>query len=393
MGPTGEEGDMGRTVVRWAVLLVGLAACGGSRPDREGAAAVTKSTPGDTNGVPHEGGTGGKPGSGGMAGAGPGTTSPACAHDPQAATCPGTTSGRWCVETFAEPNVFLQSVWSDRPDNAWAVGWHDLATGDREAVLRHWNGCAWIDVPNPDPARFQFARGVWGVSANDLWIVGDGVVVLHFDGQSLTPVAVPVPPLDAVADLPSASGTASNDVWTGGRNVLHWDGVAWTAVTIDTGDPNQYFADVWAVGPNDVWATGTRVAAHFDGSTWTVDQLVTGPMGLSAFLYTIWSSGPEAWAAGPGDRIHHFQNGQWTMVTVPTDSGPLLYDLGGMNGDVHLVGSQSTLRTVENGAFVPVTDAPATPAIYQGVWVSTSQVWVVGAIESGGQAIVLRRAR
>ena len=381
------------TAVRWGMLLVGLASCGESRNEsasgEEGSGQAKPSRPDDKGAPPHEGGTGGKAGSGG-AGGGISAVCPAGGM----MTCPGTTSGRWCVETFSGPApIEPWSVWSDRPDNAWVVGWRTLANGERDAVLMHWNGCAWTNVPNPDPARFQYARGVWGVAPNDLWIVGVGVAVLHFDGQALTPVAVPVPEIETVVDIGAASGTASNDVWTSGRQVLHWDGAAWTAATIDTGDPNQYFADVWAVAPNDVWVTGTRVAAHFNGSSWTVDQVVTGPMGLTAFLFTIWSSGPEAWAAGPGGRIHHFQNGQWTLAVAPDDAGPLLYDLGGLNGEVHLVGTQNTLRILENDTtFVQVADAPPQGTFYQGVWVSPSQVWAV-ASTSAGEAVVIRRAR
>jgi len=284
-------------------------------------------------------------------------------------------------------------VWSDAPDDVWVVGARFVTGGERETVIMHWTGCAWTNVANPDPARFQFARGVWGARANDVWIVGVGTAVLHFDGQSLTSVPVPVPEGLTAVDLPSASGSGSNDVWTGGNRVLHWNGATWSEVAIDTGDPNQYFADVWAVAANDVWVTGVRVAAHFDGASWTVDQLVTGPMGISSFLYTIWSSGSEAWAAGPGNRIHHFQNGQWSLTTTPVDSGPLLYDLGGANGDVHLVGSQSTLRILENDTtFAPVADAPAQGGVYQGVWVSQAQVWAVG-LTTGNEALVIRRAR
>jgi hypothetical protein len=383
------------TAVRSGALLLGLMSCGGTRnettPGAQGAGQATPSTAGETHVRPPEGG--GAADSGGAPGAGPGSGSPTCARDPLT-TCPGTMSGRWCVETFpAEGQFEPQGVWSDRPDNAWAVGWRFLTGGDREAVLMHWSGCVWSEVANPDTARFQYARGVWGVGPNDLWIVGDGFVVLHFDGQSLTPVPVPVTGGQVAADIASASGSASNDVWASGFLPLHWDGTSWTAVSIPTNNPNQYFADIWANAANDVWTVGDQAAAHFDGSSWTVDEIVTGPMGISNFLYTVWSSGAEAWAAGPGNRIHHFQNGQWTLTTTPTDSGPLLYDLGGMNGDVHLVGSQSTLRILENDTtFAPVTDAPAEGGVYQGVWVSQSQVWVAGTT-TNNVAMLIRRAR
>jgi hypothetical protein len=41
------------------------------------------------------------------------------------------------------------------------------------------------------------------------------------------------------------------------------------------------------------------------------------------------------------------------------DTGPGYRDLGGLNGDVHLVGEQGTLDILQDGSFVPVTDARA----------------------------------
>jgi hypothetical protein len=324
---------------------------------------------------------------GGMAGA-----PPSCAA---ATTCPGTTSGRWCVETLAgQTAISLLGVWSDRPDDAWAVGWlTDFSTGDRSAVMMHWDGCAWTNMQNPDPTRFQYARGAWGVGANDVWLVGDGAGALHFDGTSLHFVPMPIPPNWTVVDIPSASGNASNDIWTGGVQVLHWDGEAWNAVPIATENPNQYFADVWSVAPNDVWVTGDQDVAHFDGSSWTVTNLIPGPLGATTDLYAIWSSGPEAWAAGPGSRLYHYQSGAWSVAIPATDTGPTLNDLGGLDGaDVHLVGTQGYLDTLSEGSFVPVTDAPPQGGIYTSVWVSPSQVWVVGS-NLANEPIIIRRSR
>ena len=379
-----------RWVVIWVVASVsGLVACSSQ------SGVETQKQGENTHVPPPSCGPGGQGGSAGHGAGGAGGMGGAPSSCAAATTCPGTTSGRWCVETLSGQSLTeLWSAWSDRPDDVWVVGWKtDVTSGERSAVMMHWDGCAWTNVPNPDPIDFQYARGVWGVASNDVWIVGDGSGALHFDGESLHFVPMPVSPPQTVVDIASASGNASNDIWTGGFQVLHWDGEVWTAVPIDTGNPNQYWADVWSVAPNDVWVTGDQAVAHYDGSSWTVTNLISGPIGQSSFLYTIWSSGPEAWTAGPGGRILHFQNGQWTQAVAPIDSGPMLYDLGGLNGaDVHLVGTQGFLDTLNEGTFVPVTDAPPSGEFYQGVWVSPSQVWVVGANQAN-EPMIIRRAR
>ena len=311
-----------------------------------------------------------------------------------ATTCPGTTSGRWCVETLTgQTSINLESVWSDSPDDVWVVGWQNSTTSaGRVAVLMRWDGCVWTNMPSPDPTRFESASGVWGTAADDVWIVGLGLGALHFDGESLQFVPMPVPPNQPVGDLGSVSGTASNDVWATGNQVLHWDGEAWTVVPIPPDSPSQFWSDVWAVSPNDVWVTGDQVAAHFDGSSWTVDTLITGQIGMTSFLLTIWSSGAETWAAGLGGQIYHFANGQWTTTVPATDTGPGYRDLGGLNGDVQLVGEQGTLDVLQEGSFVPVTDAPPQDLFYESVWVSPSQIWTVGT-DTTSQPRIIRRAR
>jgi hypothetical protein len=365
---------------------------GGAAGNPDGGGNSTAGTAGNSEGGGNSvGGAAGRPDAGGNSTGGMGGAPPTCAG---ATTCPGTTSGRWCVETLTgQPTVNLESVWSDRPDDVWVVGWQNSTTSPgRVAILMRWDGCVWTNVPNPDPTRFDSASGVWGSAADDVWIVGEGLGALHFDGESLQFVPIPVPPNTPVVDFRSVSGTASNDVWASGDQVLHWDGEAWTAVSIPPDDPSQFWADVWAVGPSDVWVTGDQVAAHFDGSSWTVDTLITGQIGATSFLLTIWSSGAETWAAGLGGQIDHFANGQWTSTVPATDTGPGFNDLGGLNGDVHLVGDQGTVDILEEGSFLPVTDAPPQALFYDGVWVSPSQVWMVGT-DTASQPRIIPRAR
>ena len=393
---------MRSTVVVMAVVAsaVGLTSCESSRDGGKPRphpldAGVSDAGASAGQGGPQGCGPGGQAGTGaagggGTGGAGGGPVS--CKSDPLRA-CPGTTSGRWCVEMLPGGSTFEpESVWSDRPDDVWVVGWRSLANGDRATVLLRGNGCTWTELSNPAPERFPFADAVWGSSGNDVWIMGAGDGALHFDGESLTFVPMPIVGLVETANMRSISGTGPHDVWAVGTEVWHWDGEQWTSMSVPTNNVNQFFADVWAVAPNDVWITGDQVVAHFDGAAWAVAQLFTDAMNLSSFLYTVWSDGTDVWAAGPGGRVHHYQNGAWSQVGTASDSGPSLNDLGGLNGDVHLVGTK-TIDILDGAAgFVPVADAPPAAFFNQAVWVSPSQVWVVSSTESN-QPLVIRRAR
>jgi hypothetical protein len=77
--------------------------------------------------------------------------------------------------------------------NAWAVGATYSSGGtDAKALVLHWNGRAWSQVPSPGP-KGSALSGVIAVSATDAWAVGrissDGgdkskTFVLHWNGKS-----------------------------------------------------------------------------------------------------------------------------------------------------------------------------------------------------------------
>ena len=50
-------------------------------------------------------------------------------------------------------------------------------------------------------------------------------------------------------------GSTSNDVWTvgDGGTILHWDGTAWSAFV---GGTTKSLSGVWGSASNDVWTVG-----------------------------------------------------------------------------------------------------------------------------------------
>ncbi|HSO34798.1 MAG TPA: hypothetical protein VLT33_19825, partial [Labilithrix sp.] len=67
--------------------------------------------------------------------------------------------------------------------------------------------------------------GITGFAANDVWAVGSGGVVLHFDGKAWLRVTVPVAK-PAEDDLFAIWGSAPDDLWIVGRNTLLYKGSA-----------------------------------------------------------------------------------------------------------------------------------------------------------------------
>jgi hypothetical protein len=70
---------------------------------------------------------------------------------------------------------------------------------------------------------------------------------------------------------------------------------------------------VWALADDDVWAVGSDIALHWDGSSWNGTKLPRSPIYLTA----VWGSArDDVWALGP-EVVVHWDGTRWSEVTVP----------------------------------------------------------------------------
>lgn len=140
-----------------------------------------------------------------------------------------------CTAPAAPFEGELTSLWGSAADDLWAVGKGGLIvhlTDDKGAP-------AWTKViayfPDPDPRgnpvpiAAQWLTGVWGSSKDDVWIVGDGGIILHREkdvwNSTYLITSPPRPPFTALF------GTSDKDLWASGSNgvLYHWDG-KWSQV-------------------------------------------------------------------------------------------------------------------------------------------------------------------
>lgn len=294
-------------------------------------------------------------------------------------TCAGTMMGAWCVDTFFAGNPAPPSftgVWSDGPTDVWAVA------ADNGGAALHWDGCAWTQSPLPSAAGLE---DVWGASSTDVWAVGFAGTALHWDGSAWSAAAT-----GTTSPLGAVSGTSGSDVWAVGVGVsLHWDGTGWSIVP---GFPassmfDRFDGDVWAVAPNDVWAAlGLPDGlAHFDGTSWTTTATPFPGFGF----FGIWTDGTTGWAVGEGQQILQLGGGTWTQVQPPSGSAQGSLNVMSAGGDVWIAG-QAVVEGQGGGAFQPAPDVP--PGVYQGLWLTSSQIWIAGSSNDLGN-VVLHRAR
>jgi hypothetical protein len=182
-------------------------------------------------------------------------------------------------------------------------------------------------------------------------------IAMHWNGTAWTPVSVP-----GGGTLTGVAAVGPADAWAVGDTVKHWDGTAWTSVTTPSPNPGGVgagsFSAIAARSANDVWAVGSfsprrhvtaAFAVHFDGAAWS---LVPMPAGLR--VWSVTSVGAtDAWAVGqldPGTvqatiqpAMVHWNGAAWSVVAgpaVPGNGGYLRGVSARAANDVWAVGPQ-----------------------------------------------------
>jgi hypothetical protein len=242
-----------------------------------------------------------------------GVADPDAARDPEEsealslstiAECP---IGQWCVETPASmmPGPRLHGVWAVSADDVFAVG-------DNGTIVRRTDGNDWVAMSS---GTTNHLRSVWGSSSSDVWAGGGSGTVLHFDGTSWSPVSAQIPNVDSIW------GSSASNVWlVGSTVVLRWNGSSFTKF----GFGGTLLA-VSGTGPNDVWVTGeTTYLHHYIGTSWA---LVMPGIGSSMTAVLALATN-DVWAAGPlpGKETTHYNGIKWTTIkTDPVASNAAMF--------------------------------------------------------------------
>jgi hypothetical protein len=204
---------------------------------------------------------------------------------------------------------------------------------------------SWSIVTTPNAASVaNQLNSVACASSSDCWAVGysEGTSPLaqnlaeHWDGGAWSIVSVPVTGPNAFNSLQGVTCVNGEDCWAvgfstnpGTRTLAeHWDGHAWTIVT--TVDPGAFqgLSSVTCTGANDCWAVGSgtdrTLAEHWDGRSWSLVPTPNTAANNNALNGVACVAATSCWAVGQsgiGDTFaEHWDGHAWSIVATPNAS-------------------------------------------------------------------------
>lgn len=192
-----------------------------------------------------------------------------------------------------------------------------FAVGTGETIV-HFDGASWTKhYPGSSPIYYP---DVWSSSETDVFAVGSLGKIIHYDGVSWSEMNS-----GTTADLKDVWGSSSIDIFAVGKfgTIIHYDGNnegKWELMGIGTSIPNFY--GVWGSSGIDVYATSSGgIIYHYDGIAWKLMK-----SGTSLGIESIWgSSESEIFAVGADGLIIRYDGIEWS--TVDGETTERLYDV------------------------------------------------------------------
>jgi hypothetical protein len=161
----------------------------------------------------------------------------------------------------------------------------------------------------------QDLYAVWGLDADDMWAVGDGGAILHWDGRQVRSFATGFD-----GNLRAIAGHARDSVWAVAEDgtILSWNGRLWqVAAQLDGALLTVFCAadDEFLVGGyvgND--PSSEPAIWRYDGRSWNRQALPA--VNLGSEVRKIWRPGPGRSPVAATDRALMVQeDGRWQRTT------------------------------------------------------------------------------
>lgn len=293
--------------------------------------------------------------------------------------CYKTDSGSLCWEHPLPQGNHLSSVWVISASEAWAVG--------RAGTILRRFGIAWIPVHSPVQVDLW---GVWGSQPDDVWIVGAGEAILHWDGKKIE-VMNPPKGTNVLLGVFGFQTNRGQEIWAVGLDgrivgppgvVLNRrPGTGWHRETFSS----CAFVDIAGAIPEELWAVGScvkngqqraAVLRRRDRGTWEEVSLPRLP-GDRLERLAIWDRS-HVWAVGRQGSIVFYakQEDNWQVQASGTEQD--LFDVSAVSAnEAWAVGNRGVIRRLSGGRWQAVDSH--TFLDLRSVGASDSRdLWIVG---------------
>jgi hypothetical protein len=202
-----------------------------------------------------------------------------------------------------DSNGVLVGITALSQNNIWTAGsYFNSNLKHNQSLIEHWNGVQWniINSPNINDTDNTLSD-IHAVASNDVWAVGytgpdvvfteHSALIEHWDGHKWSIVSHPASQLNG--SLTAISTISAKNIWVVGQYLPasnnatfqtlaeHWDGTQWSIVpTSDVAGYNDFFADIKAISPTNIWAVGASqsnnyqssqtLIEHWNGTKWNI---------------------------------------------------------------------------------------------------------------------------
>lgn len=265
------------------------------------------------------------------------------------------------VPTGVDERFALHGVWGSSDKDVWAVG--------SGGTVVHWDGSAWKGVPL---GRKDTIRGVGGRSANDVFVVSAMNVVLHSTGfQNDSATFTLEAPVDQ-KNPHNGQGYTLTKVWTAPTGELFVAGPA-----TFTSPPNSLWRHHPEGNANDSESYPWEPASTFC----TVQPCYS--------VNAVWgTSVNDIWVVGKAGGLRRSKGPvgggggaeQWDTIRTTLTTAELNGIWGSSGSDVWIVGDGGTIRHWSNNGTEEwaIVESPTTKTL-RAVWGSSpTDAWAVG---------------
>jgi hypothetical protein len=264
----------------------------------------------------------------------------------------------------------------------WASSSGDIWVIDNSGIdFTHWNGAAWVRKPGVGRSPRELYE-LWGSSAHDVFAVGNGGAVSHFDGKEWLPQETP----PATGNLRAVWGVRSDEVYAAGErgSLIRYDGSRWS--TIETGT-SETLTGVWAASRNEIWTVSATGVRRFDGQKWTpmlsLDAQAEGRSWIAG-------TGPsDVWVSGGREgMVWRYDGARWTTMLTGDQFGPqpLWVDRAAAVVGFEFGSGLGMIRRWRGAGPGPVL-ADAGP--FADAWALESGPWIAVGADAQGRGVAL----